>query len=179
VLSKGNDVLSWILKKIGVEEHRKNTFQASIEFSNKQVNAAENAVLERLASGSLKILADTLVGSPQRMDSLVKTGKVVLLPDFNHAGLCPNLLLQGEYDRLVEVASFSIESTIFHAGLKSYALVTSPSSWRQMVLASASENEVGVWPVIKTKSSRRIIRSEDTFPESSEMLIWSERKSRK
>ncbi len=179
VLSKGNDILSWVLKKIGVKDKRKNTFQASIEFSNKQVNAAENAVLERLISGSLKILSDTLVGSPQRMDSLVKTGSVALLPDFNHAGLCPNLLLQGEYDRLVEAASFSIESTIFHAGANSYALVTSPSSWRQMVLASASENEVAVWPVIRAKSSRRLIRSEDKFPESSEMLIWSEGKSKK
>jgi hypothetical protein len=57
--------------------------------------------------------------------------------------------------------------------------VTSPSSWRRMVLASASENEVAVWPVIRAKSSRRLIRSEDTFPESSEMLIWSEGKSKK
>ncbi|MHA2386126.1 MAG: hypothetical protein ACXAEE_07945 [Candidatus Thorarchaeota archaeon] len=179
VLSKGNDVLSWILKKIGVKDERENTFQASIGFSSKEIAAAENAVLERLASGSFKILSDTLVGSPQRMDSLVKTGRVVLLPDFNHAGLCPNLLLQGDYDRLAEVASFSIESTIFHAGVESYALVTSPSAWRRMVLASASDNGVAVWPVVRAISSRRMIRSEDTFPESSEMLTWSEGKSKK
>ncbi len=179
VLSKGNDVLSWILKKLGVKEKRKNTFQATIEFVNKQVSAAENAVLERLVSGSLKILSDTLVGSPQRIDSLMKSGRIVLLPDFNHAGFSPNLLLQGEYCQLVEVASSSIESTIFDAGENSYALVSSPSSWRRMVLTSASENEVAVWPVIRSKSSRRMIRSEETFPESSEMLNWSEGKSRK
>jgi hypothetical protein len=179
VLSKGNDVLSWILKKLGVKDRVKNTFQGTLEFANKQLTAAENAVLERLASGSLKILSDTLVGSPQRMDSLVKSGRVVLLPDFNHMGFNPNLLLQGKYDRLVEVTAFSIESTIFDAGANSYALVSSPSSWRRMVLTSASENEVAVWPVISTKSSRRMIRSEAIFPESSEMLSWSEGKSKK
>ncbi|MHA1939694.1 MAG: hypothetical protein ACW97O_15925, partial [Candidatus Thorarchaeota archaeon] len=81
VLGKGNDILFWILNKIGLKEKRMNTFQASIDFSGKQVAAAENAVLERLVSGSLRILSDTLVGSPQRIDSLVKTGKVVLVPD--------------------------------------------------------------------------------------------------
>jgi hypothetical protein len=178
VLSQGNDVLWWILKMLGVEEKRKRTFQTSIEFTQKQVTSPEKAVLDRLASGNLKVLSDTLVGSPQRIESLVKAGRVVLLPDFNHVGFTPNLLLESDQDRVAEVASFSIESTIFQTGMSSYALVSAPSSWRDRVLSSAIENEVKVWPVIRTSSSRRMIRSEEAFPKDSEMLTWSDGKSK-
>jgi len=175
IMDHGRDVLSWILQKIDAKEKRTNTFQATIEFSTKQVTSAENAVLERLMSGGLAVLSDTLVGSPQRVVSLVKAGKVIFLPDFNHIGINPNLLLQGEYNLLAEVVSFGIESTIFHAAKGSYALVSSPSSWKRLVLASAVDNDIKVWPVIQVSSSRRVIRSETTFPEDSEMLTWSDR----
>ncbi|MFX1438853.1 MAG: hypothetical protein ACFFFD_01305 [Promethearchaeota archaeon] len=179
VLGKGKDVLSWILKTLGVEKERNYTFQATIEFSKKQVSGAENAVLERLIGGSLRVLSDSLVGSPQRMDALVKSGAVALLPDFNHIGFGPNLLLQGEYTQLVDVVSHSIESTIFRAATHSFALASAPSSWRRLVIASASENEIAVWPVILARSMRRMIRSEDVFPRSSEMLFWSEGRFKK
>ncbi|MFW9966450.1 MAG: hypothetical protein ACFFEA_04790 [Candidatus Thorarchaeota archaeon] len=177
ILGHGRDVLSWILQKLGANEKRKNTLQATIEFSTKQVTSAENAVLERLVSGGLAVLSDTLVGSPQRVVSLVKAGKLIFLPDFNHTGIYPNLLLEGEFDLLAEAASFSIESTIFHAAKGSYALVSSPSSWKRLVLASAADNNLKVWPVIQVSSSRRVIRSETAFPEDSEMLTWSDRNS--
>ncbi|MFX1270969.1 MAG: hypothetical protein ACFFAX_04725 [Promethearchaeota archaeon] len=179
VLGKGKDVLAWILRTLGVEEERKRTFQTTIEFSRKQVSAAENAVLERLVGGGLKVLSDSLIGSPQRVDGLVKSGAVALLPDFNHIGFGPNLLLQGEYDQLVETVSHSIESTIFQAAKGSFALTSAPSSWRRLVLTSASENGIAVQPVIQARSSRRMIRSEEVFPKSSEMLFWSEERPKK
>ena len=171
VLGRGKDVLNWILKTLGFEEERNYTFHAAIEFSKKQVSRAENAVLERLIGGSLKVLSDSLVGSPQRMDALVKSGAVALLPDFNHVGFGPNLLLRGEYDQLVDVVSHSIESSIFRAATHSFALVSAPSSWRRLIMTSASENEIAVWPVIHARSMRGMIRSETVFPQSSEMLF--------
>jgi hypothetical protein len=179
VLGKGKDVLTWILGNLGVKDEKEHTFRAKVEFSKKQVSATENAVLERLIGGSLKVLSDSLIGSPQRIDGLVKSGTVVLLPDFNHIGFVPNLLLQGAYDQLVDVASHCIESTIFLSETASYALVSAPSSWRRMVLTSLSENEIAIWPVVQAKSSRRMIRSEDLLPKNSEMLFWSEGKSKK
>jgi hypothetical protein len=178
VLGKGKDVLAWILRTLGAEEERKSTFQVTVEFSKKQVSGAENAVLERLIGGSLKVLSNSLVGSPQRIDALVKSGVIALLPDFNHVGFGPNLLFQGEYAQLVGIVSHTIESTIFRAATGSFALVSAPSSWRRLVLTSASENEIAVWPVIQARSTRRMIRSEDVFPESSEMLFWSDEKSK-
>jgi hypothetical protein len=178
VLGKGKDVLSWILRTLGVEEERKRTFRATIEFTRKQVSAAENAVLERLVGGGLKVLSDSLIGSPQRMDGLMKSGAIALLPDFSHVGFGPTLLLQGDYDQLVDAVSHSIESTIFQAATGSFALVSAPSSWRRLVITSASENDIAVWPVIQARSTRRMIRSEDVFPESSEMLFWSDEKSK-
>ncbi|MFW9847314.1 MAG: hypothetical protein ACFFD6_11225 [Candidatus Thorarchaeota archaeon] len=175
ILGHGKDVIWRILDSLGISFKRPTTFQSQIQFAEYHLTSAEKAVLERLSGGSLSVLSDTLVGSPQRLDSLIDSGKVILLPDFNHIGLRPNFLLRGDIETVTKAASLGVESTILQSAVASYGLVSAPSSWGTRLLSSAAESGIEIWPIIEARSERRFIRSEDVFPSDSERLTWSEK----
>ncbi|UCH04047.1 MAG: hypothetical protein JSW05_10755, partial [Candidatus Thorarchaeota archaeon] len=80
IAAHGRSVLTWILHRLGIDRKEDRTFESHIEFTQTTLDAGESAVLERLMHGGLSVLSDTLIGSPQRIDSLVKKGRVILLP---------------------------------------------------------------------------------------------------
>ncbi|MFW9799567.1 MAG: hypothetical protein ACFFD9_03975 [Candidatus Thorarchaeota archaeon] len=177
IVAEGKSVLEWILYSLGFKQKEEVTFESHIEFSDVEIDAGERAVLERLIQGGLSVLSDTLIGSPQRLNSLVKKGRVILLPDFNHAGLRPNLVLMGRKARIETVASHSVEATLLHTKRRSFAVVSAPSFWMNRVITASAKNDVEVWPILSTYSSKGIVRSEQAFSSESEHPTWSNGKS--
>ncbi len=177
IVAEGKSILEWILRSLGFKQKEDLTFESHIDFSDAEIDAGERAVLERLALGGLSVLSNTLIGSPQRLDSLVKKGRVILLPDFNHAGIRPTLLLVGERGHVETVASHSVEATLLHTKKKSFAVVSAPSFWMKRVITASSKDNVEVWPILSAYSSKGIVRSEQTFSSGSEHPTWSNGKS--
>ncbi|MFQ5831673.1 MAG: hypothetical protein ACE5H4_03130 [Candidatus Thorarchaeota archaeon] len=177
IVAEGKSVLEWILRSLGVKQKEEVTFESHIDFSDVEIDAAERAVLERLTQGGLGVLSNTLIGSPQRLNSLVKKGRVILLPDFNHAGLRPTLLLVGERGHVETVASHSVEATLLHTKQQSFAVVSAPSFWMKRVITASAKNHVEVRPVLRVYSNKGIVRSEQTFSSESEHPTWSNGKS--
>ncbi len=170
--SRGKDILRWALKVLGVEGPQSSRFAASIKMGLKPISEAEKAVLERLCSGNLEILANTLVGSPQRVDSLIDSGCIVLVPDFAHIGLYPNLLIVGASNKVPElIQNYVLEATVLTTITdQSYAIVSAPPIWATRILA-ASTNDVSYYPIRSVISERRIIRHEQPFP-SKAVFSW-------
>jgi len=163
--SKGKDVLRWALRVLGVAQPPSSSFISSIRMESKPISEAEKAVLGRLCSGSLEILANTLVGSPQRVESLIDSGCIALVPDFAHLGIHPNLLITGARNDVFEVIQENvIEATVLTTvNERSYAVVCAPSIWSNRIM-KVSNNNVSIYPIISATSEKRIIRDERPFP---------------
>jgi hypothetical protein len=174
IMSHGRDVLGWILEKLGVESNTMETYEAALDLSGKELGSAEIAVLERLCEGGLKVLSDTMVGSPQRISTLLTAKRIVFLPDFHHLGLKPSFLVSGEKAKLEKIMSYCLEATLIGTSGPSYMIAAAPNIWRQRLLEAVLDLELAVWPILKAESKRRIIRSESNFGEGIDVTLWSE-----
>jgi len=172
----GVSVLAWILHRLGVGRKDDRTFESGIEFTETNLEAGEGAVLERLMHGDLSVLSNTLIGSPQRIDSLVKKGRIILLPNFNHVGIRPTFLLAGKKDNVVSAASQSVEATLFHAETRSYGIVATPTVWAKRVLTAATEAGVELWPILNVESTKGLVRSERAYASGLDYPLWSDGK---
>jgi len=176
IAAHGMSVLTWILHKLGIDRKEDRTFESHIEFTETKIDAGESAVLERLMHGGLSVLSDTLIGSPQRIDSLVKKGRVILLPDFNHVGIRPTFLLIGNKDDVASAASYSVEATLFHTETRSYGIVATPTVWAKRVLTAAAETGVEIWPILNVESTKGWVRSERAYVSGLDSPLWSDGK---
>jgi hypothetical protein len=161
LISQGRYVVRRALTILGITEKPSMTFETALEPRESTLNTREEAVLERLLLGDADVIHNSLIGSPQIVESLVKKERVVFLPDFNHLGISQEFLVSGEYEAVRSVArENAIESTIFKAGREGYALVAAPSSWRTGLLEASKSRELCVWPVLSVSSPRRVLRHE-------------------
>ncbi|TFF96167.1 hypothetical protein EU546_01905 [Candidatus Thorarchaeota archaeon] len=161
LVSHGRLIVQRALAALGLKRPTSVTFSAAVEPSESTLNTTEEAVLERLLLGEAEIIENSLVGSPKAVDSLVKKGRIVFVPGFNHLGLSPSFLLFGPDEVVRQVAEAnSIESTIVSLQSSAYGLVSSPSTWRSGLLSDATQSGLKIWPVRSTSSSRRLIRDE-------------------
>lgn len=163
LVSQGRDVIDWILRSIGIETKSDDTFNASISFNDRPCGAAETAVLERLAEGKVQILENTLVGSLQRVETLLTQERITFVPDFNHMGIELDFLIKGAPNDLQQISDYTLESTIFSFANASYMVSCASGTWRKFLLKAALEKECSVWPIVEAKSKRRLIRSETLF----------------
>ena len=163
------------MSKLGVSTIPASTFVGRVEFTDRPLNSAELAVLERLASGNLEVLANTLVGSPQVVDSLLKKGQIALWPSFNHIGVNPDFLLQGEYDVVMDlVKSYCLEGTVISTDSEATAVVSAPTSWKNTLLESIDENGPSLWPIRSISSPRNLLRDERSFSSDETVFTWSD-----
>jgi hypothetical protein len=161
LISQGRYIVRRALTSLGLTENPATTLEASIEPSESTLNAREGAVLERLLIGDAEVIHNSLVGSPQIVESLVKKGRIVFLPDFNHLGISPEFLLSGDYREVRDVVrENAIESSLFKAGGEAYALVAAPSLWRMGVMETSRSRALSIWPVLSVSSRRRVLRDE-------------------
>ncbi|MFW9793756.1 MAG: hypothetical protein ACFFEE_05620, partial [Candidatus Thorarchaeota archaeon] len=175
LLSHGRDIIRRALVKLGITETPLATFESKVTFSKKELNSTERAVLERLISGQLEILSNTLVGSPQVIENLLNTGRIALLPGFNHIGVGPDFLILGKPDDVQNtVKSSTLEATLFHTDSESAAVVSAPSSWKSDLLESILSFNLSVWPIHSVNSTRNILRHEEPFPASESIMTWSD-----
>ncbi|MHA1929517.1 MAG: hypothetical protein ACTSV2_13155, partial [Candidatus Thorarchaeota archaeon] len=173
VISQGRSIVSWALSAIGLGDQMMHTFDSEIEFSGKDILEPEKAILERLSLGKLSILANTLIGSPQRISSLVKLGSVILLPDFNHIGLRPNFFVTSESKGLQHTLdTFALEYTMFSTASTNYAVVSAPTIWGSNLIDAAVQDGCDVFPIIHASSQRKLLRSENVFPEDVSKNSW-------
>jgi hypothetical protein len=173
IIGHGRDAMRWARKVLGSSIEREPSFRSRISFEPSKLAEPERAVLERLSQGRFDILSNTLIGSPHRVIALVKSGHLILVPNFNHIGIEPNLLLRGNYQQVTNiVCDISLEATWFKTKNEAIAVVSAPGKWYQTLLKSASSENVSVFPVVSAISPRSIIRYEDIYPESSENLEW-------
>jgi hypothetical protein len=175
IVAHGKDFIRWAKKSMNLNTDTKHTFETSIEFSTTELATDEKAVLERLIEGDLDIILNSLVGSPQRVDSLVRKGKVVFVPNFQHLGVIPNLLIIGGYDSLYPVVKeCSLESTILNSDKEAYAIVCAPVYWEMKTLDDALNEGLQVYPIVEFHSTRQIVRYEPILPSNSEIERWME-----
>ncbi len=173
--SHGKDVLRWALESLGLRSLGPSTFEASIQFQEAKVDAAEEAVLERLAEGGLKILANTLTGSLHRVASLAESGHVLLLPSFNHAGIRHDFLVIGATDAVRSaVHSSCLEATVIITTEGAYAITSAPGVWGRRLVETAQSLALSITPIVDTLSTRGLVRHENVFPVENEGNTWSE-----
>jgi hypothetical protein len=175
ILSQGRDVLRWALESIGIKSETGITYEARLEFREASLDAGEEAVLERLTEGTLKVLSNSLTGSMHRMVSLVESGNVVLLPDFNHVGIGPNLLLSGDIETLRNtVRSCCLEATILATDRTAWAVVSAPGIWERRTAEDALHHQLALFPITSVHSLRGLLREERVFPEDPECMTWAQ-----
>jgi len=174
----GKDVLRWALRALGVPLKREATFEASLMLKDTEIKSGEYAVLERLIENRLEVLSNTLIGSPQRLEALMKKGCVVLVPDFNHLGLRYDYLIVGDTKAVrTTISAHALEATIFEVSESSYAIVSAPHIWGKELLKVAVAAGLGVYTISRIDSSRGFLRSEDAFPSNHEGFMWSDGRS--
>lgn len=172
IMSTGKSLLYWALCKLKTASPRTNAFESEVIFKEGTISEAERAVLQRLSLGDLEILSNTLVGSPQRVESLCTSGCLVLVPDFGHIGVEPNLVVEGkmdDYNR--ELLDYLVEATIFQTATKFYAVASAPSMWGQELMQYLSSSNLAAWPVTRVYSPRKLVRFESPF--SGKQAEWS------
>ncbi|TXT55119.1 MAG: hypothetical protein BAJATHORv1_40028 [Candidatus Thorarchaeota archaeon] len=168
LFSRGMDIVSWVLG----DKRSDLTFSSRIAMEAKTVPTAEKAVLERLIQGDVKILSDSLIGSPQRIDSLFSTGCIVIWPDFQHIGLDHEYLLVGEQEKIrLCVESAALEATIIGTDSVSYGVVSAPGEWGRKIVNLAIEQALCTKHIISANSTRNIVRTEKPFPEK--IFSWA------
>jgi hypothetical protein len=175
LISHGRDIVRRSLSKMGISIEPLVTFQSKVVFSEKELKSSELAVLERLTSGSLEVLSNTLIGSPQAIGRLLKSGRIMLLPGFNHIGIDHEFLIQGNYDGVRNVAkSCCLEATIFETESGATTIVSAPGSWRAHLIESVHSEGLTIWSIQSTSSSRNLIRDEQPFSEEETVFTWSD-----
>jgi len=174
LVSHGKNILQRVITSLGISKKPTSTFETSIAFSRAELEGKETAVLERLSLGKLDILTNTLVGSPKIVDMLLKTGKIVFLPDFNHIGIDMEYLVQGESDIIRSVVQRTcLEATTFVTDSDSIAVVSAPSTWRSGLFDEVIAEGLSLWPIHRVISEKKILRSEDSF--SAEAIVtWTD-----
>ncbi len=171
IQSRGRQLIHWVAKTFGVKEEHTGGFEASISFGKKSISESERAVLERLSLGRLDILSNTLIGSPQRIESLVNSGCITLVPNFSHIGIEPTYLLEGDTETITNLClDYSLESTMLITKSTTFGILASPAIWGKRLL-DAIDDSVEINPIIRTSSSRGIIRHELPFS-GLEMSAW-------
>ena len=173
VLSHGRSIVSWALSAFGIESPASNTFTTQIQFSEVSLTESELAVLERLSLGDLSIIANTIVGSPQRMVSLIQKGIVTLLPNFNHIGVKPNFLVSGKQE-LIQGAlqRLSLEYTLLATENHAFAVVSAPSIWGHNLLNAATEKGFNIIPIVNILPANRMLRTENPFSSNPNEFVW-------
>jgi len=164
VASHGNAVLRWVLRRFGVSTEDCPTYQVQLEMRDDTLPSGERAVLERLSLGSPQILRDSLIGSPERVKSLLNSRHVVLLPDFNHVGIRPNYLLVGPPAEIEgAVSGNTLEHTILATEDTAYAVVSALGQWQEWLGHSCLDARLTMYPILHIESPRRLFRHEP-FP---------------
>jgi hypothetical protein len=172
LVSHGKSILQRALAALGVSTIPSGTYESTIEFSETELAANENAVLDRLILGQLDVLSNTLVGSPRIVERLHKKGKIILVPDFNHIGIEPDFLVCGEIDSLRSVIRTScLEGTIFKTNAEAIGVVSAPATWKSGFFDSATNKGLSIHPILAIDSNRRLIRTERSFPKE-KPVIW-------
>ncbi|MGY5863028.1 MAG: hypothetical protein RTV41_00345 [Candidatus Thorarchaeota archaeon] len=174
LVSHSKDIIRRALMKLGVMTEPQATFEGRVEFTDRSLKSTELAVLERLSSGNLEVLSNTLVGSPQAVGTLLKKGQIALLPGFNHIGVNHDFLIQGEHDKVLEVAkSCCLEASVFATDSETTAVVAAPASWKSHLLESVRSDDLSLWPIQSIKSPKNLLRTENPFPAEESVFIWS------
>ncbi len=172
--SRGRYLVERALAAMGVQSSSELTFSRRLEFNGGTISNAEKAVLERLWTGRLQILSDSLIGSPKRMQSLIDSGHLVLIPDFNHLGVSPTHLLVGELESVVGICrEHALEATLFHSSSDSFAIACSVSHWKQQLLDECTRLHVRLYPIMGVSSVNKLVRDEPVLFDLSESVTWS------
>ena len=172
--SHGRDIIHRALQKIGVSKPVDGTYETQLSISDSRtIDHKELAVLERLSLGALEILANTLVGSPLVLNSLLEKGFAILVPDFYHIGINQDFLLHGPYEFVRTIARMTPEATIFGIQDEAYAVVSTPSSWKQPLISSVAANDLELYPIVSIESSRRLLRNEQLFHVNDDEIKWT------
>jgi hypothetical protein len=165
LVSHGKSVIQRALAALGVSSIPSATFESVIEFSETDLAANEKAVLERLILGQLDVLSNTLVGSPRIVESLLKKGKIILLPSFNHIGIEPDYLVCGEIDTLRTIVRTScLEGTIINTNAEAIGIISAPATWKSGLFSSAANDSLSIHPILMIDSNRQLLRTENSFP---------------
>ena len=173
VLSHGRSIVSWALSAFRIEVPASNTFTTQIQFSEASLSEPELAVLERLSLGDLSIIANTIVGSPQRIVSLIKKGIVTLLPNFNHIGVKPNFLVSGKTELIQDALQrISLEYTLLTTKNQAFAVVSAPSIWGHNLLKASTENGFNITPIVNILPINRMLRTENPFSDDPDEFVW-------
>lgn len=174
LITHGRDIVRWALAALGVTEDARADCEATLQLGAKtDLPADQKAVLERLSLGKPSILADTIAGSPERVDALIESGNLILVPDFNHIGLDPTHLLVGSSaDVQFLVTRAALEWTILTSEMTCHAIVCAPSVWGNVLNILASEKHVASYPVVRATSTRGFLRCEDLLPDIADNLLW-------
>ncbi|MGY5854479.1 MAG: hypothetical protein RTU92_13000 [Candidatus Thorarchaeota archaeon] len=173
-VSRASHSLHWIRRFLG-KTQRVGRIDQLLNFEQTELSKVETAVMERLLMGELEILANTLVGSTNAVKSLIDKGRLVLLPDFNHLGFYLNYYLTGMYDEVLEITKdFTREGTVVKSQDIAHAVVSSPLIWEKRLLEVIGDTELSIYPIIDVKSKKRILRDENLFPPTRDILQWSD-----
>ena len=174
LVSHGKNVIQRAMERLGFNNEYTGTFEASLSFSNTTLETREIAVLERLTLGRLDVLSNTMIGSPKIVDKLLCSGRIVLLPSFNHIGVDAEFLLKGEVNIIRSIVKgSSLEATTFITGTESIAVVSAPSTWRSGLIDSVKAHGISLFPILSITSERNILRDENPFPRG-EVVTWTD-----
>ncbi|MFW9919631.1 MAG: hypothetical protein ACFFED_08530 [Candidatus Thorarchaeota archaeon] len=164
ILSTGKDILRWALSKLSVFDHDPATFEIKLPMKDAVLTEAEKAVLERLSLGDPDILSNTLVGSPQRIESLVNSGCIAIIPSFAHIGVEPNYLVRGNIDTINKlILPCVLEATVIETEQDAYAVVSAPSVWGRQLTSSSCDSDLNLYVLNSIESPRAIVREEKIF----------------
>ncbi len=167
ILSTGKDILRWALQKLSITDNDQEAFSTSIHLKEASLSEAEKAVLERLSLGDTSILANTLVGSPQRIESLMNSGCLKLIPSFGHLGIEPEYLVSGTLKDITNyVIPNVLEATTFETDNESISIVAAPSMWYRRLIDYIEHTDLKLNSLTRIASPRNLIRKENVFPNS-------------
>jgi hypothetical protein len=174
-LSHGQSIIDHALEKIGIKGSLNKMYEATLELKERPIlEPREIAVLERLVLGDLSILFNTFVGSPLAVRNLIEKGVLVLLPDFNHMGIDHDFLIKGSVEKVTIIVHLAPEATIFETDECAYAILSAPTSWNHPIIESARREDVSLWPIVSTRSIRRLLRFEDPYPSGEGPHSWTD-----
>ncbi len=169
------DIVWWVLARLNRQSEWNGTFKKSITLEDKGIGTTESAVLERLMTGDPKVLSNTLIGSPNRVRTLLETGCIMLLPSFNHLGIRPNYLLKGDSRHIQKIAeSCALEATIFDFHASANAIVSCPSAYEKEMVSRCIELEgIEMYPIGAIVSGKRLVRDEEVYRDDISWFSWS------
>ncbi|MHA2025528.1 MAG: hypothetical protein ACW98U_06460 [Candidatus Thorarchaeota archaeon] len=174
LISHGKDIVRRALMKLGIVTDSQATFEGRVSFADRTLKSTELAVLERLSSGGLEVLSNTLVGSPQAVGSLLKQGQIALVPGFNHIGVNHDFVIQGEYNEVLEVSkACCLEASVFATDSEATAIVSAPASWKTHLFESVQAENLSLWPIQSVKSPRNLLRKEQPFSPEDSVFTWN------